>query len=101
MRRAHPPVLRVAAMVAWALHLSAGLALADEGGASRGEEIYVEFCQGCHGAGKAGLLDFSRTREELQLILEGETEQMPDFYGIFSETEVDAIYAYLSAPVNP
>jgi len=66
--------------------------------AARGEEIFAEFCQGCHGANKSGLLNFSRSREELQGILEGETDQMPDFYGIFSESEADDIYAYLTAP---
>jgi len=68
------------------------------GDAARGEALFAEFCQGCHGENKSGLVNFSRTREELQGILEGETDQMPDFYGIFSESEADDIYAYLVVP---
>jgi mono/diheme cytochrome c family protein len=68
---------------------------ANDDAAARGEEIFAEFCQGCHGENKSGLLNFSRSREELQRILEGETDQMPDFYGIFSESEADDIFAYL------
>ncbi len=90
------PVVRV--WVVALLGLSAAVASADDStdAAVRGEKIYTEFCQGCHGEGKAGLAQFSRSREELQLILEGETDQMPDFYGVFDETEADAIYAYLT-----
>lgn len=94
---------RVTAWAAALLVVTGGVASgngsADAG--VRGENIYAEFCQGCHGEGKSGLVQFSRSREELQRILEGETDQMPDFYGIFSETEVDAIYAYLTAPAGP
>jgi mono/diheme cytochrome c family protein len=68
---------------------------------ARGEEIFAEFCQGCHGENKSGLINFSRSRDELQAILEGETDQMPDFYGIFSESEADDIYAYLTVPAAP
>ena len=82
------------------LGLSAAVASADDSAdaAARGGDLFTEFCQGCHGENKSGLVNFSRSREELQLILEGETDQMPDFYGIFSESEADDIYAYLIAP---
>jgi len=65
--------------------------------ALRGQKIYVQFCQGCHGADKSGLTNFSGEREDLQRILEGDTDQMPDFYGVFSGDEVTDIYAYLIA----
>ena len=95
------PIAR--ACVVALLGAGAAVASADDSAdhAGRGEAIFAEFCQGCHGANKSGLVNFSRSREELQGILEGETDQMPDFYGIFSETEVDAIYAYLKTPVEP
>jgi mono/diheme cytochrome c family protein len=73
----------------------------DGAAAARGEAIFTEFCMGCHGENKSGLINFSRSRDELQAILEGETDQMPDFYGIFSASEADDIYAYLTVPVTP
>ena len=56
------------------LGLSAAVASADDSAdaAARGGDLFTEFCQGCHGENKSGLLNFSRSREELQLILEGE-----------------------------
>jgi mono/diheme cytochrome c family protein len=94
----------LAAAIAGALLSWGGLAAHadnEDDHVARGQEIFAEFCQGCHGENKSGLLNFSRTRDELQLILEGETDQMPDFYGIFSAAEVDAIFAYLAAPAAP
>jgi mono/diheme cytochrome c family protein len=61
----------------------------------RGTKNYLQFCQGCHGADKAGLVNFQGGLEDLQAILDGETNQMPDFYGVFSEDEVADIYAFL------
>ena len=63
----------------------------------RGTKNYLQFCQGCHGADKAGLANFQGELEDLQAILDGETNQMPDFYGVFSEDEVTDIYAFLNA----
>ena len=63
--------------------------------AERGAESYVQFCEGCHGADKAGLANFEGGLEDLQAILDGETNQMPDFYGVFGEDEVADIYAFL------
>jgi mono/diheme cytochrome c family protein len=63
--------------------------------AERGAENYQQFCEGCHGADKAGLVNFEGGLEDLQAILDGETNQMPDFYSVFSEDEVADIYAYL------
>ena len=63
-----------------------------------GEKNYAQFCQGCHGADKSGFLDFSRTLDEVRAILAGETTEMPDFYGFFSDQEVAELYAYLISP---
>ena len=60
-----------------------------------GSKTYTQFCAGCHGADKAGLANFTGGLEELQAILDGETSQMPDFYGVFSEEEVADIFAFL------
>jgi mono/diheme cytochrome c family protein len=63
----------------------------------RGTSTYLQFCGGCHGADKAGLVNFQGGLADLQAILDGETNQMPDFYGVFSEDEVADIYAFLKA----
>ena len=67
----------------------------------RGTKNYMQFCQGCHGADKAGLVNFQGGLEDLQALLDGETSQMPDFYGVFSEAEVAEMYAYLMATDEP
>lgn len=67
----------------------------------RGLKNYVQFCAGCHGVDKAGLVNFQGELEDLQALLDGETSQMPDFYGVFSEDEVAEIYAYLMATDEP
>ena len=64
----------------------------------RGAKHYVQFCLGCHGEDKAGLSSYQGGLEDLLARLDGETtDQMPDFYGVFSEDEVAEIYAYLKA----
>lgn len=67
----------------------------------RGTKNYIQFCQGCHGADKAGLVNFQGGLEDFQAIIDGETSQMPDFYGVFSEDEVVEMYAYLKATDDP
>ena len=61
----------------------------------RGTKNYLQFCQGCHGVDKAGLANFQGELQDLQAILDGETNQMPDFYGVFSDDEVADIFAFL------
>ena len=41
--------------------------------------------------------NFEGELADLRAILDGETNQMPDFYGVFSEDEVADIYAFLNA----
>ena len=64
---------------------------------AEGANIYADFCQGCHGQDRAGIGQYAGEPDDLRGILEGETEEMPDFYGVFSEDEVRSIYAYLTA----
>ena len=94
------PVRVTASMaVLLAALLSMALQSVQAGDAAAGAELFANFCQGCHGADKSGIGQYAGALEDLQLILEGETtNQMPDFYGIFSESEADDIYAYLVAP---
>lgn len=65
--------------------------------ASVGSALYEQYCQSCHGPDKAGLDAFDGNLKALQLRLDGYTENMPDFSGLFSAEEVTAIYAYLMA----
>lgn len=73
------------------LYSLAGIA----GNAENGAKSYTQFCAGCHGADKAGLANFTGGLEDLQAILDGETNQMPDFYGVFSDEEVADIFAFI------
>ena len=61
-----------------------------------GEELFEEFCISCHGDGSIVVEEFTGTRERFQQTLEGFTEDMPDFYGVFSEEEMDALYEYVT-----
>ena len=73
------------------------LLAADSDELSSGAALYSEYCQSCHGADKVGLEAFDGDLEALRLRLDGYTENMPDFSGLFSDDEVTAIYAYLVA----
>ena len=65
--------------------------------ASGGAALYSKYCQSCHGNDKVGLEAFDGNINELKLRLDGYTENMPDFSGLFLDEEVSAIYAYLVA----
>lgn len=87
-----------AALLAAFLVILPHLAQADD--SAPGAKLYVNFCQGCHGADRSGIGQFAGEFETLQLILEGETiDQMPDFYGVFDDEDVAALYAYLTTPL--
>ena len=62
-----------------------------------GTDLYQEFCERCHGEPAVGLAEFEGSRDDLVERLEGMTEEMPDFWGMFSDDEVSAIYAYMQA----
>ncbi len=92
----------VAALVACSCYLFAGApaALADSESASaeqisEGGDLYNEFCERCHEDPALGMADFEGSREDLVERLEGMTEEMPDFWGLFSDDEITALYAYI------
>ena len=72
-------------------------AWADSADLELGEEIYGDYCQGCHGADKSGLDGYSDSLEDFTQRIEGVTENMPDFAGFFEPEEIAALYAYLMA----
>ena len=41
------------------------------------------------------MADFEGSREDLVERLEGMTEEMPDFWGLFTPDEITALYAYI------
>ncbi len=82
------------------LFAAAPLALANSESASAdqisvGGDLYNEFCERCHEDPAAGLADFEGSREDLVERLEGMTEEMPDFWGLFTPDEITALYAYI------
>ncbi len=68
---------------------------AEDGDPELGLELYEEFCAGCHGADAAGLSAFSDDLGTFGERMEGITENMPDFAGVFEEDEIAALFAYL------
>ena len=62
---------------------------------SEGGDLYNEFCERCHEDPALGMADFEGSREDLVERLEGMTEEMPDFWGLFSDDEITALYAYI------
>ena len=92
----------VAALVTCSCYLfaAAPAALADSESASaeqisEGGDLYNEFCERCHEDPALGMADFEGSREDLVERLEGMTEEMPDFCGLFSDDEITALYAYI------
>jgi mono/diheme cytochrome c family protein len=68
---------------------------ADDSELELGQELFEEFCAGCHGADASGLSQFSDDLSTFGERLEGVTENMPDFAGVFDDDEVAAIFAFL------
>ena len=86
------------AVLAGALLMSSATGWADDAQVEEGQELYGEFCQNCHGPDKSGLQKFTGDMTALTERLEGMTDEMPDFAGFFEEAEIEALYAYLTAP---
>ena len=63
-----------------------------------GSELFEEFCENCHGDNSAPIEAFDGTPERFRELMEGAGEDMPDFYGVFSDEEIDALYAYINGP---
>ena len=92
----------VAALVAcnFCLFAAAPAAAANSESASAeqisvGGDLYDDFCERCHEDPAIGLADFQGSKEDLVERLEGMTEEMPDFWGLFTDDEIVAIYAYI------
>lgn len=64
--------------------------------ATEGAEIYTDFCESCHAADAAGLNTFDGSLDAFQAILEGESEDMPDFFGVFDDAEIATLYRYVT-----
>ena len=64
---------------------------------SLGSDLFDDFCERCHEDPAIGLADFQGSKEDLVERLEGMTEEMPDFWGMFTDDEIEAIYAYIRA----
>lgn len=62
-----------------------------------GGELFATFCQSCHGENPEPLQTFSGTRDGFRQVLEDAGEGMPDFYGVFTDDEIDALYDYVTA----
>jgi len=76
--------------------ISAGVLLLPPATFADGTELFANFCQGCHGENSKVLQDFPGTLDRFQEILEGDTEDMPDFYGTFGPEEVAELYQYVT-----
>lgn len=63
-----------------------------------GPVLYEDYCAKCHGADRRGLETYSEDFASFTSLLAGETEEMPDFTGFFSDEEIASLYAYLAAP---
>ena len=60
-----------------------------------GAELYSNFCKSCHGENAEVLRSFAGTSDRFREVLEGDTQNMPDFYGIFSSEQVAELYQYV------
>ena len=76
--------------------LVAAILIAPKTIASEGADLYADFCETCHGADAAGLKTFDGSRDAFQALLEGESEDMPDFFGVFEDEQIDALFRYVT-----
>jgi mono/diheme cytochrome c family protein len=67
-------------------------------GHADGSELFEEFCVNCHGDNSAPIEAFDGTPERFRELMEGASEDMPDFYGVFSDEEIAALYEYINGP---
>ncbi|MEC9375046.1 MAG: cytochrome c [Pseudomonadota bacterium] len=92
MRKSRQMMSRMFALIFLSLPI---LSFANNASLEMGEELYDEFCSGCHGDNAAGLTQFKDDLEMFVERLEGITQNMPDFAGVFEEDEIEAIFNYL------
>jgi len=77
------------------LFANQSLVQAGQGQVKLGQELYMEYCTGCHGENKIGLTGYSGDLQLFTNRLEGMTESMPDFAGFFTTEEIAALHTYL------
>ncbi|MCP4001929.1 MAG: cytochrome c [Gammaproteobacteria bacterium] len=82
-------------IIVTSLFTNQSLVQAGQGQIELGQELYMEYCIGCHGENKSGLTGYSGDLQLFTNRLEGVTETMPDFAGFFVTEEIAALYAYL------
>jgi mono/diheme cytochrome c family protein len=76
--------------------LIAALMVTPAGVHAEGAELYEIYCSNCHGKNAEMLNGVVGTPERFREILEGATEDMPDFYGVFEPEQVEALYEYVA-----
>lgn len=86
-------------MIIWAMIIVGGL-LSLQTAFADGAKLFADFCQNCHGANAEGLQTFSGSLDHFREILEGNTENMPDFYDVFPAEDINELYQYVISPTN-
>ena len=61
-------------------------------------ELFEEFCVNCHDDNSAPIEAFDGPPKRFRELMEGAGEDMPDFYGVFSDEEIAALYKYINGP---
>jgi mono/diheme cytochrome c family protein len=89
--------LRWVAPVIFTLMILSGQVAAESAQQAVGAELFGEYCAGCHGVDKSGLADYRGELYAFTERMEGVTENMPDFAGMFEADEIAALHAYLTA----
>ena len=77
--------------------LLALLITAPQWAAADGAELYATYCKQCHGENADMMTGGLASRARFQEVLEGVTEDMPDFYGLFEPEQVDALFEYVTS----
>jgi mono/diheme cytochrome c family protein len=106
----NPTSLRPRLLLAGALAASSALAAAaDTALVTRGAAIYALRCEGCHGQGlrnTSGGWSFDLRKlkpDEHERFVESVTagkDNMPSWYGILKDDEIEAIWSYIRASVD-
>jgi mono/diheme cytochrome c family protein len=100
-----PPLL----WLAGALAVSPSLAAADAAQVEKGATVYALRCEGCHGQGlrnSSGGWSFDLRKlkpGEHERFVESVTsgkDNMPSWYGILKDDEIEAIWSYIRATVD-
>jgi len=104
-----PPLLWLAGVLAVSHSLCSRAAAADAALVERGAEIYAQRCEGCHGQGlrnTSGGWSFDLRKlkpNEHDRFVDSVTsgkDNMPSWYGILKDDEIDAIWSYIRATVD-